>query len=109
MNYEVEIQNIKARLDSLQESFIQFGINNNDTVNKTDDTANKVVAITPYTDTKTAYCGDTEVIFDGAPYGNLSVFFSNYNSDFSVYRTNNRIIISFPAVEEVTDVTISVQ
>ena len=30
--------------------------------------------VTPYTDTKTAYIGDTEVVFTGAKSGNLSVF-----------------------------------
>ena len=106
MNYDVEIQNIKARLDSLQESFIQFGINNTGTVSKVDDTSNKVTAITPYTDTKTAYIGDTEITFENVPQGNLSIFGI---SEYSIDRQSDRITIMFDAVEEVTDITLSIQ
>ena len=106
MNYEVEINNLKARMDSLQDSLIQMGINNNDTTEKAYEGYNKANALEPYTDTKTAYIGDTEVTFENVPHGNVSVFgLTEYAIDWQ----NDRIIISFPAVEEVTDVTISVQ
>ena len=109
MNYDIEIQNIKARLDSLQESFIQFGINNTNTVNKADDTSNKVEQITPYTETKTAYYGEKKKIFHDVPQGNVSVFFTNYNGDYSVSRMEDTLTISFDTLTEQTDITIMIQ
>lgn len=109
MNYEVEIQNLKMQVANLQQTVIQMARNNTPIVGKVDSTANQVDAITPYTDTKTAYYDETQKVFYGVPYGNLSVFFSNYNSDFSVYRVNDRVTISFPALTEQTDITIMIQ
>ena len=61
--------------------------------------------VTPYTDTKTAYIGDTQVTFLGVPQGNLTVFFPyGYTLDCS----HDRITISFEELEEVTDITISI-
>ena len=106
MNIEYEIQKLRADLNNLQTAFLQSQRNASATVGKVDDTSNKVVAITPYTDVKTAYIGDTEVTFENVPNGNVSVFGL---TEYAIDRQNDRIIISFPAVEEVTDVTISVQ
>ena len=61
-------------------------------------------AITPYTETKTAYIGDTEVIFSNRP-GNLTVYFPH---PYTVERLTDRIIVSFDELEEVTDITISI-
>lgn len=109
MNYDIEIQNLKARLDSLQESFIQFGINNTNTVSKADETSNKVEQITPYTDTKTAYYGDTSVTFYDAPQGRVSVFIDGYGGGYSVSRESSRLIVAFDALDKQTEVTISIQ
>ena len=106
MNVEYEIQKLRADLNNLQTAFLQSQRNASATVGKVDDTSNKVVAITPYTDVKTAYIGDTEVTFENVPNGNVSVFGL---TEYAIDRQNDRLIISFPAVEEVTDVTISVQ
>lgn len=67
--------------------------------------ANKIEAITPYTETKTAYIGDTEVTFMTDSPGNLTVFFSH---PYTVERLTDRIIVSFEDLEEVTDITISI-
>lgn len=64
-----------------------------------------VESITPYTETKTAYIGDTEVTFYDTPQGNLTVYFSYA---YTVERMADRIIVSFKELEEVTDVTISI-
>lgn len=61
--------------------------------------------ITPYTDTKTAYIGDTEVIFYTDVTGNLTVYFPY---EYTVERLTDRIIITFEPLEEVTDITISI-
>ena len=106
MNVEYEIQKLRADLNNLQVAFLQAQRNNSNTVGKVDDTSNKVTQITPYTDTKTAYIGDTEVTFEGVPTGNLSVFGL---SEYAIDRQNDRITITFDAVDEVTEISISIQ
>ena len=65
----------------------------------------------PYTATKTAYIGDSEVVFMDTPEGNLSVYIKdsegNYPS-YTVERISDRIRVSFEPVEYVTEVTISI-
>ena len=110
MNYEYEIQNLKAQVSNLQESLIQMARNNTPIVGKVDSTANQVDAITPYTETKTAYFGETEKTFYDVPQGNISVFFSNdVGRWYDVKRINNRLTISFDALTEQTDITIMIQ
>ena len=106
MTIEERLSNLEFQVANINRSLIQQGRNASATTSKVDDTSNKVVAITPYTDVKTAYIGDTEVTFENVPNGNVSVFGL---TEYAIDRQNDRIIISFPAVEEVTDVTISVQ
>ena len=65
----------------------------------------------PYTATKTAYIGDSEMVFSDAPEGNMSVYIKdsegNYPS-YTVERISDRIRVSFEPVEYVTEVTISI-
>lgn len=63
--------------------------------------------ITPYTETKTAYIGDTEVVFTNVPQGNLSVYFDT-PTDYAINRESNNIEVSFEPLEDVTTVTISI-
>ena len=65
----------------------------------------EIEAITPYTETQTAYIGDTEKIFYTDMQGNLTVFFPY---EYTVERLTDRIIITFNPLEEVTDITISI-
>ena len=109
MNYEYEIQNLKSQVANLQESLIQMARNNTPIVGKVDSTANQVDAITPYTDTKTAYIGDTEITFDNVPSGNLSIF-GLLSRLYRVDRESDRVVITlFAPLEEVTEITISIQ
>ncbi len=65
--------------------------------------------VTPYTETKTAYIGDTEISFDNVPSGNLSVFADNI-SEYRTDRVGSTLNIDFiKPLEEVTEVTISIQ
>ncbi len=67
--------------------------------------------VTPYTETKTAYIGDTDVSFDNVPDGKLSVFIKDSEGsypDFNVERSDNRIIVAFLPLENVTEITISI-
>ena len=107
MNYEYEIEQLNKRLNNLQNAFLQSQRNNAEKTAKADDTANKVVSLTPYTDTKTAYIGDTSIHFLDVPSGNLTV----YGLDtYKVTRTSyNAILIEWETpLEEVTEVTISI-
>ena len=61
--------------------------------------------ITPYTETKKAYIGDTELVFENVPSGNLIVYFGK---PFNIEREGNKVTLHFEALEEVTDITISI-
>ena len=74
-------------------------------------TDQRVAKITPHTETKTAYIGDTEVEFDVPVEGNLSVFVKdteNNYPDFSIVRSGNKITVAFEPLEYVTTITISI-
>lgn len=64
-----------------------------------------IEAITPYTETKQAYVGDTSVTFTDTPQGNLTVYFPY---PYTVERMADRITVSFEELEEVTEITISI-
>jgi hypothetical protein len=68
-------------------------------------------SLMPYTETKTAYIDDTEVIFTDVPTGNLSVYLSDTNGgfpSFTVERVLDTIMVHFEPLEYVTKVTISI-
>ena len=104
----MSIEQLEKRVAQLEQMVLQIAKGNVNTIGKVDDTSNKVVAITPYTETKTAYIGDTEVVFLDVPQGNLSVYF-DIPTDYSVERTKDAIAVTFDALDEVTTVTISIQ
>ena len=60
MTLERRVEQLESRLNNLQNAFLQSQKNQVPVTAKTDDTANKVVDITPWTMTKTAYIDDTE-------------------------------------------------
>ena len=103
------LQELESRLNALEKAFLQAQKNQVPVTAKVDDTSNRVTAITPYTETKTAYYGETEKTFYNVPQGILSVYFSNYNNDYSVVRVCDRLTITFYALTEQTDITISIQ
>lgn len=69
----------------------------------------QISAITPYEQSKTAYYGEIEKVFYGVPNGNVSVFFDNYNGEYSTSRVEDRFTVKFPRLEEQTNITIMVQ
>lgn len=73
-----------------------------------DGTRQSVNDITPYTETKTAYIGDTEIVFTDVPDGNLQLYGLGFNQIISANRVADRLIISFEPLEEVTEITISI-
>lgn len=65
----------------------------------------QVCAITPFRGTKTAYIGDTEIIFERTPGGNITVYM---DGDYSLERIGDKIRLTFEPLEKVTDITISI-
>lgn len=109
MNVEVEINKLWETLNNLQSAFIQSQRNQAPVTGKLDDTSNRVNALTPYTDTKEAYYGETQKTFYDVPTGNISVYFNNYEGAYKVERIETRVIVSFDKLENATTITISVQ
>lgn len=104
------IEQLEKRVAQLEQMVLQIARGNVNTIGKVDDTSNRVTAITPYTETKTAYIGDTAVVFENVPQGNEIVFFSPNNaSAHSIERMADNLVITFEPLNEVTTVTISIQ
>lgn len=105
MNYEYEIQNLKNQISDLQDTVRKLAKGNTEEVSKRESTTAQVDSLTPYTETKTAYIGDTEVVFENVPIGNLSVYgIPHYHATW----LTKDLLIDFDALEEVTEVTISI-
>lgn len=68
-----------------------------------------VLTVTPYTETKTGYYGESEKTFYGVPDGHVTVVFGNYNTNYSVNRVSDRVTVSFDTLTEQTDITINVK
>jgi hypothetical protein len=102
---EERIERIENQLKALQAAFLQSQRNQIPVTAKTDDTANKVTEITPWTASKTAYIEDTECIFNDVPSGNMSVFCP---VNYTVERMDTRVTVKFEPLEEVTEITISI-
>ena len=105
MNIEKEIMKINARIDSLTKSIIQMSTNQVPITAKVDDSANQVKAITPYTETQIGYYGETEKTFYNVPEGNVTVFGLK---EYSLERISDRLTITFDALTEQTEITISI-
>lgn len=72
----------------------------------------EIMEITPYTETKTAYIDDTEIVFETGVQGIISVNAINRDKEtvpVTFERDGNKIIVSFDPLVEVTDITISIQ
>lgn len=106
MTLEKRVERLERLLENLQESFIQAQKNQIANTAKTDENANKVDAVTPYTETKVGYYGETEKTFYNVPDGNVTIYgLSEYTMD----RVSNNITLSFDALTEQTNITISIQ
>lgn len=105
MTLEQRVNQLEKQVDNLNKAFLQAQRNQVPITAKVDDSANQVKAITPYTETKTAYIDDTEIMFTDVPNGNLSVFGID---NFSMTKDNGRLVLTFEPLEEVTEITISI-
>lgn len=105
MTLEKKVEQLESRLNNLQNAFLQSQKNQIPVTAKTDDTANKVVDITPWTATKTAYIDDTECVFEGVPQGNVTVYCP---VPHTVEKQDGRVVVKFEPLEEVVEITISI-
>ena len=106
MTLEERVTKLERNYKNLNESFLKSQRNNTNTVSRVDDNSNKVEQLTPYTETKTAYIGDTELIFTDVPSGNLLIYSPIVK--MSYVRLGDRLVVSFEPLEEVTEITISI-
>ena len=98
-----------ARLESIVRGLVSMqGIDRQNNKYDVDGVRKATSDITPYTETKKGYYGESEKVFYDAPSGNTSVFFSDYNGNYTVNRIANRLIVSFDTLAKETDITISI-
>lgn len=100
---------IEQRLDYLTGVVFQLQRNITPLVDNIDSNTAEIKTITPYTDTKTAYIDDTEVIFTNVPAGAWYVSFSKDVEASRVTKDGSVLTVEFEPLEEVTEVTITVQ
>ena len=98
---------LTQRLEKLEQSFFASRNREVDNTYRSEDALNKADALTPYTETKTAYIGDTTVAFNNVPSGNLSIF-TDKPLDYSYTKDNGIVVISFDELSEVINITISI-
>lgn len=112
MNYEKAISDLEKRVAQLEQLVLQIAKGNVNTIGKVDDTSNRVTAITPYTETKTAYIGDYQVLFENTPQGILTVSAVDSEGGFPAYvleREGGIISVHFDnPLDYITTVSISI-
>lgn len=105
MTIEQRVTKLEKSLARLNDSFVQAQKNQVPITSKTDENSNNIKSLTPYTDTKIGYYGETEKVFYDVPEGNVTVYgLSAYN----VSRISNRLILTFDALTDQTSITISI-
>ena len=110
MSLEERVKVLEFQMANLQEAFISAQRLQTTTVGRVDDTSNRVTQITPYTDTKTAYYGETLKTFYDVPQGNVAIYFDNFNGEYTFEREEDRLYITFKEpITEQTNITISIQ
>ena len=105
MTLEERVAKLEKQIKRLNGSVLQMQKNQTPQTATLDNTVSGLDAITPYTETKQGYIGDTEITFNNVPSGNVSVFGLN---SYSIAWELGDLKIAFPALEEVTDITISI-
>lgn len=57
---------------------------------------------------RTAYIGDTEVVFTGVPKGSMSVYAEPLMPSYTISQDGDTVTVSFDEREEVTTITLSI-
>ena len=111
LEMEERVTKLEKRYKALANSVKQQQKNQTAVTGEVDSSANMVDALTPYTEIKSAYVGDTELAFDNVPDGNLSVYVKDADGNYPNYtveRIWDKVTVYFDPLEYVTTVTISV-
>ena len=105
MTLEQRVEKLEQLYANLSDSFIQAQKNQVVNTAKTDDNSNNIKTLTPYTETKIGYYGETEKTFYNVPDGNVTVYgLTEYTMD----RVANNITLTFDALAKETNITISI-
>lgn len=105
MTLEERVKLLENKVSMLNTAFVSSQINQVPITAKVDETSNKVIQLTPYTETKVGYYGETEKTFYNVPNGNVTVYGLK---EYSLNRISDRLIITFDALSEQTEITISI-
>lgn len=108
MTLEQRVEKLEKLYANLSDSFIQAQKNQVVNTAKTDDNSNNIKTLTPYTETKTGYYGETYKTFYDVPDGKVTVYFDNYQGDCIINRNSKNIMVSFEALTVQTNITISI-
>lgn len=107
MTLEQRVEKLEELYSNLVNDFIQAQKNQVVNTAKTDDNSNNIKTLTPYTITKIGYYGETEKTFYNVPEGNVTVYgLRNY---YNMSRISDRLTLTFDALTEQTNITISIQ
>ena len=105
MTLEQRVKKLEELYANLSDSFIQAQKNQVVNTAKTDDNSNNIKSLTPYTETKIGYYGETEKTFYNVPDGNVTVYgITEYTMD----RVANNITLTFDALAKETNITVSI-
>lgn len=105
MTLEQRVTKLEKSLARLNDSFVQAQKNQVPITSKTDENSNNIKSLTPYTDTKIGYYGETEKTFYNVPDGNVTVFGLNA---YTLNRVADRLTLTFSALTDQTSITISI-
>lgn len=111
MTLEERVAKLEKQMKRLNGSLLQMQKNQTPQTETLDNTVSGLDAITPYTETKTAYIGDTEIVFTDVPDGNLSVYVKDVEGNYpnhTIERLLDKVTVRFDSLENLTEVTISV-
>lgn len=108
MTLEQRIEKLEQLYANLSDSFIQAQKNQVVNTAKTDDNSNNIKTLTPYTETKIGYYGETEKTFYNVPEGNVTVYFSKYYGPYYTKAFSGNLMVTFEKLSEETDITISI-
>ncbi len=100
-------EELTRRLLSLEQAFQASTKRAVDNTYTAESANSKADALTPYTETKTAYIGDRSIDFVGIPEGNITVF--GIEQNYKMTKTGSYLFIEWETpLEEVTQITISI-
>lgn len=105
------IQDLEERVDALYNSVLQLQANLNPVIDKSDEAYNTASALTPTIYTKSAYIGDTEVIFDNIPSGQITVHAEDSEGHFPIFDMNkdgSTLTVYFEPLDNVAIFTVSI-